>query len=172
MSIISIRDLKIEDKDEFISAMQRSKFLHHPWVQAPSNTKEFLDYFHRQQQQNQKSYLAYNEMDHIVGVFNINEIVRGCFQSAYLGFYVVADFSNKGYMSSGLNLVLEKAFNELKLHRLEANIQPENIPSIRLVRNNGFRYEGFSPRYLKINDEWRDHERWAITLEDYLNENN
>lgn len=56
----------------------------------------------------------------------------------------------------------------MKLHRLEANIQPENMQSIRLVKNNGFRYEGFSPRYLKINDEWRGHEHWAITAEDYI----
>jgi RimJ/RimL family protein N-acetyltransferase len=70
-------------------------------------------------------------------------------------------------MSSGLKLVLNEFFNEMKLHRLEANIQPENIRSINLVKNNGFRKEGYSPCYLKINNEWRDHERWAITLEDF-----
>ena len=71
-------------------------------------------------------------------------------------------------MSAGLKLVLKKAFEELDLHRLEANIQPDNFRSINLVKNNGFKKEGFSPRYLKINGEWRDHERWAITHEDFL----
>ena len=68
-------------------------------------------------------------------------------------------------MSDGLRLVLRHAFGTLGLHRLEANIQPENRDSIRLVRPAGFRREGFSPRYLKILGRWRDHERWAITAE-------
>ena len=69
---------------------------------------------------------------------------------------------------TALKLVMNKAFTELGLHRLEANIQPDNNDSIILVKHNGFRKEGFSPRYLRINDKWSDHERWAITKEDWL----
>ncbi|MDI7066159.1 GNAT family protein, partial [Klebsiella pneumoniae] len=54
------------------------------------------------------------------------------------------------------------AFSELGLHRLEANIQPRNTASIALVRRVGFKQEGLSPSYLRINGEWRDHERWAL----------
>ena len=71
-------------------------------------------------------------------------------------------------MSAGLKLLFSKAFEELKLHRIEANIQPENLGSIKLVEHHGFKKEGYSPRYLKINDTWCDHERWAITYEDWL----
>lgn len=167
MSEIFIRDLKLDDKVDFINAMQRSQSLHHPWVKTPSTPQEFDEYFQRFQQVNQKSFLVC-QSNQIVGVFNISEIVRGLFQNAFLGFYVVADYATRGYMSAGLKLVLEKVFNELGLHRLEANIQPENIRSIQLVKNNGFRYEGFSPRYLKINGEWCGHEHWAMTFEDYI----
>ncbi len=71
-------------------------------------------------------------------------------------------------MSAGLKLVLKYSFEELKLHRIEANVQPENTQSINLVKKNKFRYEGFSPRYLKINNEWCGHEHWAITFEEYI----
>lgn len=103
----------------------------------------------------------------IVGVFNLNDIVRGVFQNAYMGYYVVSAYAGKGYMSLGLKQVLHKAFVDLALHRVEANIQPTNERSIQLVRANHFRKEGYSPRYLNIDGEWRDHERWAITREDY-----
>jgi ribosomal-protein-alanine N-acetyltransferase len=68
-------------------------------------------------------------------------------------------------MREGLRLVVRHAFGALGLHRLEANIQPKNRASIRLVKRAGFTREGFSPRYLKILGRWRDHERWAITAE-------
>jgi ribosomal-protein-alanine N-acetyltransferase len=70
-------------------------------------------------------------------------------------------------MREGLQLVLRHAFGPLGLHRLEANIQPENAPSIALVAGAGFHLEGLSPRYLKIAGRWRDHERWAILAEEF-----
>lgn len=98
----------------------------------------------------------------------INQIVRGNLQSAYLGFRIGAAYAGSGYMTLALPLVLRHAFDTLRLHRLEANIQPENDASIALVRRAGFTREGFSRRYLKINGRWRDHERWAILREDWL----
>ncbi len=115
----------------------------------------------------QKCYLVFNN-EHLIGVFNISGIIRGCFQSAYLGYYANHVFAGKGLMSKGLKLVLEKIFLELKLHRIEANIQPTNRASILLVKKNGFIKEGFSQRYLKINNQWSDHFRFALTYEDWL----
>jgi RimJ/RimL family protein N-acetyltransferase len=164
---VKIREPMLEDETQFLQAMQRSHALHHPWVIPPLTPQEFNNYVCRYRQANQKSYLVIDATDALVGVFNISEIVRGPFQNAYLGFFAVQDQAAKGKMSAGLKLVLGKGFRELGLHRFEANIQPENTRSIRLVQQNGFRKEGYSPRYLKIHDEWRDHERWAITQEDW-----
>jgi [ribosomal protein S5]-alanine N-acetyltransferase len=100
-----------------------------------------------------------------MGVVNLNEIVRGAFHSAYLGYYGFNPHARQGYMAEGLGLVLRHAFRRVGLHRLEANIQPGNRASRALVRRLGFRREGFSPRYLKIGGRWRDHERWAIVRE-------
>ncbi len=158
---------QLEDEIDFLTAMQASQSLHHPWVYPPANHEEFIEYIQRFKQANQKGYLLCQRNVGIVGIFNFSEIVRGGFQNAYLGFYAVAGFDNKGYMSQGLKLALKKAFTELGLHRIEANIQPANTKSINLVKANGFRLEGFSPHYLKVNGAWRDHERWAMTMEDW-----
>jgi len=101
--------------------------------------------------------------DELAGFININEIVRGAFQSGYLGYASFQPFDGRGYMSAGVRLVLHSAFSEHRLHRVEANIQPENLRSIALVARLGFSQEGFSPQYLKIGGRWRDHERWALT---------
>jgi ribosomal-protein-alanine N-acetyltransferase len=103
----------------------------------------------------------------LAGVINLSEIVRGSFQSAYLGYYALLPHAGSGRMDAGMRLVLRRAFTELKLHRVEANIQPGNAASIALVRRLGFRLEGYSRRYLKIRGRWQDHERWALTREEW-----
>ncbi len=168
---ITLREPVIQDKTLFLKAMNQSQPLHDPWVSPPKTSEEFDVYIHKyaENQDQNKSFLLLNQSGNIAGVFNINQIVRGFLQSGYLGFYAVEGYAGQGYMSAGLKLVLKKAFEELGLHRLEANIQPDNFRSINLVKKNGFKKEGFSPRYLKINGEWRDHERWAMTYEDFEN---
>jgi len=101
----------------------------------------------------------------MLGIFNLSQIFRGNFRSAYLGYYGHVAFGGRGYMREGLELVVRYAFAKIGLHRIEANIQPGNRRSIALVEKCGFVKEGFSPRYLKVAGRWRDHERWAITLE-------
>lgn len=103
----------------------------------------------------------------LVGAINLTEIVRGKFQSGYLGYYIGATYARQGYMSEALQLMLAFVFRRLRLHRVEANIQPSNRASIRLVKTAGFRREGSSRRYLKIGGRWRDHERWALLAEDW-----
>ena len=101
-------------------------------------------------------------------MFTISQIVRGYFQSAYLGYYASARHAGKGLMAESMLLVLDHAFGPLALHRLEANIQPGNAPSVALARGAGFRLEGYSPRYLLIGGRWRDHERYAITADEHV----
>jgi ribosomal-protein-alanine N-acetyltransferase len=107
------------------------------------------------------------DTDDLVGVVNISEIVRGGFRSAYLGYYAFTPYAHRGLMTEGVSLAMDAAFRRLGLHRLEANIQPGNARSIRLVRRLGFRREGYSPDYLKIRGRWRDHERWAILANEH-----
>jgi len=151
---------------DFLGAVVRSRRLHGAWVTAPSSSAEYRMYLRERQGPRSYKYFVCDEVGEICGVMNLSEVVRGSFQSAYLGYYALAPHAGKGLMSLGLGLVLDRAFGDLGLHRVEANIQPKNRRSIELVKRAGFRCEGLSLRYLKIGGRWRDHERWAITAED------
>jgi ribosomal-protein-alanine N-acetyltransferase len=155
-------------ESEFLERVHASQKLHRPWLEAPRSAEGFRALVRRSREERHASFfVCAAETSELAGVINLNEIVRGLFQSAYLGYYAFEPFSGSGYMSEGLGLVLDQAFGELRLHRLEANVQPGNRRSVRLVSGLGFRLEGLSPRYLKIAGRWRDHERWAILAEDW-----
>ncbi len=154
------------DAAEFIRTMQRSRQLHHPWIQPPISDHGFGAYLQRMARQDHEGFLVCRCDDHaIAGVININNIVHGAFLSGSLGYYCAAVQAARGFMSQGLHQVIRIAFARLGLHRLEANIQPANVRSLALVRRLGFRREGFSPAYLYIDGAWRDHERWALVAD-------
>lgn len=156
---------------EFLAAVKRSQKLHRPWVSPPATAEAFDEYLKRLRSPDRAGYFVRTESGDLAGVINISEIVRGSFLSGYLGYYAFEPHHNRGYMTQGLKAVLREAFRVLQLHRLEANIQPGNEGSRRLVKGLGFRLEGFSPRYLKIGGSWRDHERWALTVEEWARAN-
>lgn len=151
------------DEDAFLGAMRDSVGLHYPWISAPKDHKGWVRYLDRLKLENEAGFLIKRLEDHaICGVVNLNIITYQALCSAYTSYFGVAGLVEKGYMKEGLSLLIRYAFKELGLHRLEANIQPQNLISIGLARSVGFQYEGYSPRYLKINGEWCDHERWCI----------
>jgi|SoiMethySBSTD1v2_1073268.scaffolds.fasta_scaffold355992_2 [ribosomal protein S5]-alanine N-acetyltransferase len=147
----------------FVTAVRRSGRLHARWVAPPSTPAAYRAYLDRLRRPAHAGYLVcLAGSRELVGVVNISEIVRSSFQSGYLGYYAFEPHARQGLMAEGLSLVVDDAFRRLGLHRLEANIQPSNARSLRLVRRLGFQREGYSPRYLRVAGVWRDHERWAI----------
>jgi [ribosomal protein S5]-alanine N-acetyltransferase len=175
-TLVYLRRPVQRDASPFLTAVESSKRLHRPWVEAPSTPSRFATYVRcfsgpRSRDSRHATHvgmLVCRREDHApVGVFNFSEIVRGAFQSAYLGYYGFVEHAGRGYMSEGLALVLRVGFGTLRLHRIEVNVQPANTPSISLVRRGGFTREGFSRRYVKIAGRWRDHERWALLVEDW-----
>lgn len=158
----------IECEDEFLAAVILSESLHHPWVSPPRIHEQYATYLERIQAGRTIPNLVRLTADNrLAGVINISEPVMGIFQSAYLGFYAFAGCERQGLMAEGLALVLDRAFDELGFHRLEANIQPANAASAKPVQRLGFQKEGFSPKYLFIDGAWRDHDRWAILSEEW-----
>jgi [ribosomal protein S5]-alanine N-acetyltransferase len=165
---VIIREPALEDCEPFLRMVDRSRGFHRPWVCPPDTPAAFVEYLERHGAPDHKAFLVCHRSERaILGVFNLSQIVRRFFQNAYLGFYVDSQHAGQGYMTEGLQLVFRQAFAIMKLHRLEANIQPENARSICLVKRSGFEREGYSRRYLKTHNRWRDHERWAILAENW-----
>jgi ribosomal-protein-alanine N-acetyltransferase len=154
------------DLAEFTALNRASVRLHRGLASPPITPAQYLDFLKRCRRPDCACFfICRHETGAIVGAINLSQIFRGGFQNAYLGYHIGEPYAGQGYMTEGLRLMLRFAFANLKLHRLEANIQPENAASIALVSRAGFIREGFSQRYLKICGRWRDHERWAITAE-------
>jgi [ribosomal protein S5]-alanine N-acetyltransferase len=165
---VTIRLPAQDDCDAFLAAVHRSRSLHHPWVSPPATPKTFRGYLERISSGSHHGFLVvHRQAGDLVGVINVNNVILGFFRSAFLGYYGFSPYTGSGLMQEGMLLVLNHAFRKLRLHRLEANIQPGNHPSIALARKCGFVREGFSRRYLKICGRWRDHERWAILSEEF-----
>lgn len=165
-SRIVLRPPAAADAREFLVAATASKALHRSWVAPPSTPEQFRAWCRRMAQPTHRALLVCRrDTGAIVGVYNLSNIVMGPLRSAYLGYYASAGHERQGLMAEGLKAVLRHAFGPLNLHRLEANIQPGNAPSIALAQSCGFLLEGYSPRYLKIAGRWRDHERWAIVAD-------
>ena len=164
---VGLRVLERSDREEFLALARESRQLHRPWTYPPERADQFEELYARSRREDFVCLVAALISDgSIAGVFTISQIVRGAFQSAYLGYYAHERHAGQGLMREALEQVLDHAFGPLGLHRLEANIQPGNGPSIALARGAGFRLEGFSPRYLLIGGQWRDHERYAITVDE------
>jgi ribosomal-protein-alanine N-acetyltransferase len=167
---VKIRPPLAEDHKEFTSLVRSSRrFLAHG-SSPPVDARRFAEYLARNRRDNFVAFLLCDRKnDRILGAVDLSQMFHGNFKSAYLGYWIGAPFARQGYMREGLEPVLKAAFGILKLHRVEANIQPENIPSRALAIALGFHLEGYSPRYLRIGGHWRDHERWALLREDWAN---
>lgn len=169
----AIRPFTLADAGEFTTRARESGRLHRPWLFPPTAPDAYAAYAGALIDDPTRAGFLVCERHGpddpadgaIAGFININNIVAGAFRCGALGYGVFAHAAGRGLMSEGLGLVLDRAFGPLALHRIEANIQPGNEGSIALVRRAGFRREGYSPDFLRIDGAWRDHERWAITAE-------
>jgi ribosomal-protein-alanine N-acetyltransferase len=102
----------------------------------------------------------------LVGQLNIGNIVRGSLNSGYAGYWIDERVAGRGVMPTALALAIDHCFGAARLHRIEANIRPENVASRRVVEKLGFREEGMRLRYLHIDGAYRDHICYAITKEE------
>ncbi|MGW2698005.1 GNAT family N-acetyltransferase [Streptomyces sp. NPDC001296] len=167
---VAVRHVSRQDYTELTALAQTSAEMLRPWLGARESTAEaFESYLERLDHPSHEGFvICLHSTGQIVGGVNINNIVRGTLQTGTLGYTAYASTTGRGYMTEGLRLVIRLAFDQMELHRLEANIQPDNASSLNLVKRLGFQREGYSAAFQFVNGEWRDHERWAITTETAL----
>jgi ribosomal-protein-alanine N-acetyltransferase len=160
---VYLRHPRKSDMDEFTRLVLVSRRFLHPWVTPATTPEAYERYLQFSRRKSMCACLVCRSEDSgIIGVCSLSQIFLGDLPRASLGYWIGAKFSGQGYMTEALNLLLAYAFETLRLHRIEADIQPENVHSKALAARTGFRIVGFFPRYLKVAGRWMDHERWAI----------
>lgn len=110
-----------------------------------------------EQGSNYNFYIFLKDKNLLIGHIGLTNIVRGVFQSCFMGYALDKDYINNGYMSYVIKEIINFAFCDLNLHRIEANVMPHNLPSLKVLKKNNFTFEGVAKKYLKINGKWEDH---------------
>jgi ribosomal-protein-alanine N-acetyltransferase len=104
--------------------------------------------------------------ERLVGQLNVSNVVRGALRSCSVGYWIDSAVAGRGITPTALALVIDHCLTEVRLHRVEVNIRPENRASLRVVEKLGLRQEGYHERFLDIAGGWRDHLSFAITSEE------
>jgi ribosomal-protein-alanine N-acetyltransferase len=175
-----LRPLQEDDRLEFERVLRVSRDAWGPWTPAhdPSLSdaeifrREILRATHGARAGTHLRLAAFTADGALAGLFALNEIVRGVFQSAYASWQVAADLVGRGYGTEGVSGLLALAFRDaptgLGLHRVQANVMPANAASLRIAEKAGFRREGLARAYLKIAGAWEDHVMLATTREEWV----
>src|SRR4051812_10690631 len=172
---LTLRTLRPGDRTEFVRVYTVSWPVWEAWSTAPDGGQSFDELFHLMLARTAKELrddtgrllAAFAPGGTIVGFFAVSNVVRGAFQSAYAGWRVNAEFLRQGYGLEGVNAILDMAFGDLALHRVQANVIPSNVASLVLAERAGFRREGHARQYLKVAGKWQDHVMMAKLAEEH-----
>lgn len=173
---LQLRSLTAEAAPEVLAYLERNREFLEPW-----ETKRDASYYTLETQSRLLAdeadkissgqlfklwFYTQGENSRIIGSAAISNIVRGAFLSCHLGYKLDEQERNKGYMTEALRPMIDYAFRELGLHRIEANIMPRNAASLAVVHKLGFYHEGVAFKYLQINGVWEDHIHMVLRNED------
>ncbi len=168
------------DRAEFVRAMADSDEHLRPWMPRRQGDESFDAWFSRSLERAGREWrdgigvrlFGFLEDGRMAGAFSLNNIVRGAFQNADAGWMVIADCLRRGIATEGvtalLDLALTSAPHGLGLHRVQANIIPRNVASLRVARKCGFREEGLAKAMLMMDGAWQDHIMFAKLADEHV----
>jgi len=172
---VFVRPPERGDYEEWASLRARSRSFLAPW--EPSWTPDALNragfrariarYAEDWRTDQGYNFFIFNTNEALAGGIGLSNVRRGVAETASLGYWIGEPFARQGYMSAALGLVLDFAFDRLRLHRVEAACLPTNVPSRSLLLRIGFGQEGYARQYLLIDGKWQDHLLFAILREDW-----
>ncbi len=172
---LTIRVAHPDDAAAALDFRVRNREFLQPWLPAQREEAFQLGHSQAYMEEDWKEYLRgtgfrflglkKDDPTRVIVDINFSNVVRGAFRSCYVGYLQDEAHCGHGYMAEALGKCIWYMFAQENLHRIEANIMPHNTPSIKLVQRLGFQKEGYSPRYLHINGQWEDHERYALLNE-------
>jgi len=177
---VGVRPLRMRDAHAWSEVRIRNRRWLEPWEGAPEAQGQvsweerhgvgvflaLLRALRREARAGRGFPFAVTYEDRLVGQVTAANVVRGAFDSATLGYWVDQEVAGRGVVPTAVALVVDHLFDVVGLHRVEANVRPENAPSLRVVDKLGFRCEGRHERYLFIDGGWRDHLTYAVVRED------
>jgi ribosomal-protein-alanine N-acetyltransferase len=165
---ILLRPITSRDAKEFVTMHRASRAHFGKWTPATLSIAAFRKNLLQWTKPGSLRFvICLRDDGRIIGDVALSQISMGRLRSAYMGYAIGAAHAGQGYMHEAVQLALKYAFRTLKLNRVEANIQPANQPSITLAQRLGFTMEGYSRRYLKLFNTWRDHQRWTLLATDW-----
>jgi len=172
-----LRTLNEKDVPGLLDFFERNSKFFKPWIPEYEKNYYTCDYqilkleYEKKLKEEGIEFRFYifdkNIPERIIGNVSVSNIIRGVLQSAFLGYSVDEKENKKGIATDAIKRIIEFTFDELKLHRLEANVIPANTASIRVLEKLNFIKEGYSEKYLKINGRWQDHLRYALVNKNY-----
>jgi ribosomal-protein-alanine N-acetyltransferase len=179
---VGLRPLRLRDGAAWVEIRLRNEDWLAPWEATPPGTSaiplswserqtlgvftQMLRTLRRQARQGSSLPFAVTFEGRLAGQLTVGNVVRGAFNNAYVGYWVDQSVAGRGVMPIALAMVVDHCFGSVGLHRIEANVRPENAASKRVVEKLGFRQEGLHQRYLAIDGAYRDHVGYAVTVED------
>ncbi len=167
---LTLRPLRYRDRDIW----NQVRRVNHEWLNPWEATRPGIEnqgalptYFEMIHYQNQESkagrsfsfglWLSDGDQNRFIGQITLGGIVMGAYRGGYIGYWVDQRYANRGYTTRAVVALTNYAFTELKLHRIEINLRPENEASRKVAEKAGYKYEGLRSGYLHINGDWRDH---------------
>jgi ribosomal-protein-alanine N-acetyltransferase len=163
-----------EDQREYLTLRRSSREFHAPFEVLPPvdrralNASAFRRFLIQGPGTGRERWLVCEkDSGKLLGSITLGSMRGEPWHSAVLGYWIGAAHARQGFMSEALPLILRRAFVQLRLRRVEADVLPENRASKRLLRKTGFSREGLAREFAHVAGRWRDHERWALLAKDF-----
>ena len=172
--MVTIRPLELADAPAMLGLRLRNRAFLEPWEPLRDERwftlgaqEETIAVVLRERDEGRALPFAIEVDGSVAGGVNLNVLVRGVFDNAYLGYWLDEGHGGRGVATEAVRLAVEHAFGVAGLHRVQAAVIPRNAPSLRVLEKLGFREEGYAERYLRINGVWEDHRIFAVTREEW-----